>query len=489
MLKKSFYSMSFLCLSLSANLPADDQQYKVEDQLQQRKIDDAKVEQQREEKFRDNARDEERRRLQREQDKRERSDNNGYSSKHLLADKDDDKDRDHGNERDHNNRDNNQPKMQDGQKRDQQIQKNPALDRNVQENQQAPKINQDMQRRNEQQIQKAPVLDRNVQDNQQAPKINQDMQRRDGQQMQKAPVLDRNVQDNQQAPRINQDMQRRDGQQIQKGQVSDWRERLDRKDNDHKGDWQDRMNRRDNRFSDNQRQIQPITKENFDRKAQIWSNKARMQREDFRDYRHQRHVFDNDYWNHYYGRENHWRFNNNFNWWGVSTPIVINDWLHYSTRTPRYYYYGDDGVVYYSDNRSYNNFNEVQGYNNFVNQAVTIVKNIPQVNPANVQWQPLGVFSLVQDYGADDKPNDYFTLAISKEGIVGGVYLNPDTYQNEEIEGIVDAQSQRAVWKFIGKDWPIFETGIYNLTEDQSTAFIHYSNGRTDSQLLIRLQE
>lgn len=309
----------------------------------------------------------------------------------------------------------------------------------------------------EKQEQKAPRVN---QQEQKAPKVNQEEQRvpKQIQEERRAPQM---IQQEHKAPKI---------QEVQKAP---------------------KLNRevREEKRHDIKPEIQPITKEKFDRKADSWTKKGQRERNEFRDFRNKRHVFDKDYWNNYYGRKNHWRFNNNFNWWAVSTPLVINDWLHYSSRAPRYYYYGDNGVVYYSDSSSYNNFIQVQQYNDFVNQAVVIANNIPQVDPQNAQWKPLGVFALSPESGPDVNPNDYFTLAVTSEGVIGGVYFNPDKNQNEEIEGVVDGQSLRAVWKFIGTQWPIFETGIFNFTQDESTAFIHYPNGRTEPQLLIRLQE
>lgn len=234
--------------------------------------------------------------------------------------------------------------------------------------------------------------------------------------------------------------------------------------------------------------VQPLTKERFERDNTKWTERANKQRTDFRQYRDQKHVFDRDYWNRYNQRNPRWRFRDNINWWAtVSTP-ALTDWIHFRG-TPRYYYYGDRGIIYYSNNSYNNNFLQIDNYNEFVNQAVVLVHNIPRIDPQNIQWMPLGVYTLTPEEGPDNAPNDYFTLAVSPDGVIGGVYFNPDTNQNEEIEGIVDAQSQRAVWKFLSNDWPIFETGLYNLTQDESTAFIHYQDNRTDSQLLIRLQQ
>ena len=58
-----------------------------------------------------------------------------------------------------------------------------------------------------------------------------------------------------------------------------------------------------------------------------------------------------------------------------------------------------------------------------------------------------------------------------------------------EIEGTVDKESQRAAWGPVGEDWPIMETGIANLTEDDAPAVLHFDDGQSQQWLMIRLEE
>ena len=59
----------------------------------------------------------------------------------------------------------------------------------------------------------------------------------------------------------------------------------------------------------------------------------------------------------------------------------------------------------------------------------------------------------------------------------------------QPIEGMIDKKSQRTAWSIEGKQWPIMETGISNLTEDTAPTLIHFEDGQTQQWLLVRLEE
>jgi hypothetical protein len=74
-------------------------------------------------------------------------------------------------------------------------------------------------------------------------------------------------------------------------------------------------------------------------------------------------------------------------------------------------------------------------------------------------------------------------------GMIAGTYFNRSTNRSREIQGAVDNKTQRTAWTVGGDDWPVMETGISNLTEDESPALIHFANGQTQQWLMIRLQD
>ncbi len=103
---------------------------------------------------------------------------------------------------------------------------------------------------------------------------------------------------------------------------------------------------------------------------------------------------------------------------------------------------------------------------------------------------PLGVFALTTDgkpTGAD--PTMYLQLAVSKQGEINGTFQNTATDNVQQIEGMVDKQTQRAAWTLIGKTRPVMETGIVNLTQDTAPALVHFADGSTQQWLLVRLDK
>jgi hypothetical protein len=59
------------------------------------------------------------------------------------------------------------------------------------------------------------------------------------------------------------------------------------------------------------------------------------------------------------------------------------------------------------------------------------------------------------------------------------------------LKGKVDKKTQRAVWTFgDGKNTDIImETGLFNLTQDQTEALVHFGNEKTQQWLLVRLDQ
>jgi len=86
----------------------------------------------------------------------------------------------------------------------------------------------------------------------------------------------------------------------------------------------------------------------------------------------------------------------------------------------------------------------------------------------------LGVFAVARD-GVPDS-NMLVQLAVTKEGVIGGTATNKATGASFPVEGTVDKQTQRAVWKYTDeKKQPIMmETSVYNLTQSESTGLVHY---------------
>jgi hypothetical protein len=108
-------------------------------------------------------------------------------------------------------------------------------------------------------------------------------------------------------------------------------------------------------------------------------------------------------------------------------------------------------------------------------------------NAADAQWLPLGVFEALQP---DQKASNMtFQIAVNKAGIVRGNYFNSGDNNVKPIEGAVDKQTQRITWVVQDKDKIIFDTGLYNLTKDETTVLVHFNKDKTEQWTLVRLKQ
>lgn len=167
----------------------------------------------------------------------------------------------------------------------------------------------------------------------------------------------------------------------------------------------------------------------------------------------------------------------------------MTGWIVANRSQPAPYNWGEN--VYYEDDTVYMDGEAIATSDEFAEQALQIANSVPAVEPDNVEWLPLGVFALCQDDGEESgqEPTLFLQLAISKESIIAGTLQNKATDNASEVEGMIDQQSQRAAFGRVGDDWPIMETGVANLTEDDAPALLHFEDGQTQQWLLIRIEE
>lgn len=189
-------------------------------------------------------------------------------------------------------------------------------------------------------------------------------------------------------------------------------------------------------------------------------------------------------WHHHVYRPGHW--------WHWATAAALTRWVVFGWTQPVYYSYGSGGNVYYENNVVYVDGQEYCSSEEYYQQAVDIAGSVPQISDAEadqVEWMPLGVFALTQE-GAGDS-NLLLQLAVSKDGIIAGTLFNETTGSSRPVEGMVDRETQRAAWSLVdGKNADVvMETGLYNLTENEATALVHFGNERTQTWLMVRLDE
>jgi hypothetical protein len=207
--------------------------------------------------------------------------------------------------------------------------------------------------------------------------------------------------------------------------------------------------------------------------------------------------FERDHWrDHANYNHDHWhyhdywdRYDDNWFWkaagWatvGAFTANVINN------ANPIRYDYGS--TVVYRDNVVYVNDQQMGTPAEYYTQAEQIVDSTPEVNEEQIEWMPLGVYAIAEESSASDS-GMLLQLAVSKEGIIAGTFYNETTDISRPLEGMIDGESQRAAWQFAdGKNEEIvMEAGIYNLTEENSTALIHFGPEQTQTWLMVRLSD
>jgi hypothetical protein len=197
------------------------------------------------------------------------------------------------------------------------------------------------------------------------------------------------------------------------------------------------------------------------------------------------HLFEDFWYDHPHA---YCHFQQNPVFWTWATFGAISSFMPWNWGTPTYYDYGSGGSVYYEGDTVYANGEEIPA-DEYAQQAEQIATSQPEVaNPDELEWMPLGVFAITKDGDPKAVPNMFLQLAVSKEGIIAGTLQNKTTDQTESIDGMVDQKSQRAAWTISGKNTPIMETGIANLTENETSALVHFADGTTQQWLMLHIE-
>jgi uncharacterized protein (TIGR03000 family) len=173
--------------------------------------------------------------------------------------------------------------------------------------------------------------------------------------------------------------------------------------------------------------------------------------------------------------------------WRWATWPALTTWFGWGA-DPLYFDYGNN--IYYSGDQVYLDDQPGPTAAEYYQQSYDLAQSAPVAPPSQPmeeQWQPLGVFSLVQNEQADTSA--VFQLAVDKNGIIRGNYTNVLTNTTLPVRGAVDRRAQRASWIVGDQKDTVYDTGIYNLTKDESPLLVHYGKDRTQQWLLVRVQE
>ena len=184
----------------------------------------------------------------------------------------------------------------------------------------------------------------------------------------------------------------------------------------------------------------------------------------------------------------YWQNFGKYQLWRHAAWASLGGWVAGSSwDSPAYYDYGED--IYYEDEQVYMNGRPVAGADEYYQQASDLAKSAPPAQESETEWLPLGVFAVSRDQATDS--NVVLQLAVEKNGVIAGTYYNTTTDIARPVRGMVDKKSQRAAWTFAdGKNTDvIMETGIFNLTQDQTEALVHFGKDKTQQCLMVRLDE
>jgi hypothetical protein len=176
-------------------------------------------------------------------------------------------------------------------------------------------------------------------------------------------------------------------------------------------------------------------------------------------------------------------------WWKHAAWGACAGWIVGANfGTPHYYDY--DSGIYYENEIVYVDGREVGTAAEYYDQASKLAESAPATEETDEKkWLPLGVFALYEGDSAES--NMALRLAVNKKGVIQGTYYNTSTDTERPLKGMVDKKSQRAAWTFAdGENTDIImETGLYNLTKDETGALIHFGRDKTRKCRLVRLRE
>ena len=143
-------------------------------------------------------------------------------------------------------------------------------------------------------------------------------------------------------------------------------------------------------------------------------------------------------------------------------------------------------TVVYENNRVYYEGEPIATAEEYATQATEIAVKGQEARASEKEdWVSLGVFGMVQ--GDQKDTNNIFQLAINKEGVIRGTYYNALGDSEAPVYGSVDKRMQRAAWVVGEHKDTVYETGIGNLTQPETTMLVHFGRDRTQQWTLVRL--
>jgi len=190
------------------------------------------------------------------------------------------------------------------------------------------------------------------------------------------------------------------------------------------------------------------------------------------------------------------------NWWGYSPWSGNQPWNYwygnpgwntfasnYGWNTPYYYDYGPNGNVVYQGNQVLVNDQPVGTPADYAQSAADLATVTEEEMKAPHDWMPLGTFTVATSQ--DDKnPTRVAQLAFdNKQSLISGTIFNRESNNLYTIQGKVDPHTQRTAFTIGNDPNTVMETGLYNLTQNETPVLVHFGPEKTATYLFARLPE
>jgi hypothetical protein len=154
--------------------------------------------------------------------------------------------------------------------------------------------------------------------------------------------------------------------------------------------------------------------------------------------------------------------------WGAAGWPTLDNWLGWGDSTYYPYDYGDN--ITYNGNNVYYNSQPAGTAEQYYQSASDLAATAPASSSNDAQWLPLGIFGMVE--GDSKTPSRTFQLAVDKQGTIRG--NSADQYGNMlPLQGSVDKRTQRVCWTVGTDKTTVYDTGLYNLTKNESPILVH----------------
>jgi hypothetical protein len=178
-------------------------------------------------------------------------------------------------------------------------------------------------------------------------------------------------------------------------------------------------------------------------------------------------------------------------WWNrPSWNSCVSYFPGYGWNNGYYYNYGPGGNIVYQNGQVLADGQVVATDAEYAQSAAALAN----VDPAELKavdksdWMALGTFSMAVKNDEVD-PARVIQLAVSKNGLVSGTIHNRSSGNTYTVSGRVDKETQRLAFVIGDDSNTVMETGIYNLTQDQTPVLCHFGTSQHEVYLMARLPE